>query len=83
MKMIFIAMAIALGYLVMSIITTALFAFIFGDSDDTDDTDVFGMLWFISLPLLLIALIFEGFDDLLINVSLWVDDFRDKGDDDK
>ena len=75
MKMIFIAIAIALGYLVMSIITTALFAFIFGDSDDTD---VYGMLWFISLPLLLIALIFAGFDDLLINVSLWVDDLRDK-----
>lgn len=80
MKMIFIAMAIALGYLVMSIITTALFAFIFGDSDDTD---VFGMLWFLSLPLLLIALIFTGFDDLLCNVSLWVDDFRDKRGDDK
>lgn len=75
MKMIFIVIAIALGYLVMSIITTALFAFIFGDSDDTD---VYGMLWFISLPLLLIALIFAGFDDLLINVSLWVDDLRDK-----
>lgn len=75
MKMIFIAIAIALGYLVMSIITTALFAFIFGDSDDID---FYGMLWFISLPLLLIALIFTGFDDLLINVSLWVDDLRDK-----
>lgn len=80
MKMIFIAMAIALGYLVMSIITTALFAFIFGDSDDTD---VFGMLWFLSLPLLLIALIFTGFEDLLWNVSLWVDDFRNKRGDDK
>ena len=80
MKMIFIAIAIAIGYMVMSIITTALFAFIFGDSDDID---VYGILWFISLPLLLIALIFTSFDDLLINVSLWADDLRNKRGDDK
>lgn len=66
-----------IGYVIMAVITTAFVSWDYRNSDnlDADEFAIMGMLWFVSLPLVIIVDIICGFVMLLINISERIENY--------